>query len=78
LRIKEQETGLTLHVHDDDDDDDDKVTFTYTMPCAVAIVSHKSTKRLAESPQMYTVRYNSQHHSLYVDGVVIFIQNHKQ
>ena len=24
LRIKKQETRLTLHVHDDDDDDDDK------------------------------------------------------
>jgi hypothetical protein len=23
LRIKEEETRLTLHVHDDDDDDDD-------------------------------------------------------
>ena len=25
LRIKEQETHLTLHEHDDDDDDDDKI-----------------------------------------------------
>jgi len=25
LRIKEQETGLTLHEHDDDDDDDDEI-----------------------------------------------------
>ena len=24
LRIKEQETSLTLHEHDDDDDDDDE------------------------------------------------------
>jgi len=27
LRIKEQETRLTLHEHDDDDDDDDDVRF---------------------------------------------------
>jgi hypothetical protein len=25
LRIKEQETRLTLHEHDDDDDDDDEL-----------------------------------------------------
>jgi len=28
LRIKEQETRLTLHEHDDDDDDDDMHNFT--------------------------------------------------
>jgi hypothetical protein len=28
LRIKEQETSLTLHEHDDDDDDDDELNFT--------------------------------------------------
>jgi hypothetical protein len=28
LRIKEQETRLTLHEHDDDDDDDDDI-FVY-------------------------------------------------
>jgi len=27
LRIKEEETRLTLHEHDDDDDDDDEVYY---------------------------------------------------
>jgi len=31
LRIKEQETRLTLHEHDDDDDDDDDDDFDITM-----------------------------------------------
>jgi hypothetical protein len=31
LRIKEQETGLTLHEHDDDDDDDDDRQCTYNV-----------------------------------------------
>jgi len=30
LRIKEQETCLTLHEHDDDDDDDDDDDEKYT------------------------------------------------
>jgi len=37
LRIKEQETRLTLHVHDDDDDDDD-------MPLKLAPVSSAPRK----------------------------------
>jgi len=29
LRVKKQETRLTLHEHDDDDDDDDDVSQPY-------------------------------------------------
>jgi hypothetical protein len=32
LRIKEQETCLTLHEHDDDDDDDGVRDFVYCAP----------------------------------------------
>jgi len=32
LRIKEQETRLTIQEHDDDDDDDDdEVTYSFTL-----------------------------------------------
>jgi len=31
LRIKEQETHLTLQEHDDDDDDDDDVSRVYVL-----------------------------------------------
>ena len=39
LRIKEQETRLTVHEHDDDDDDDDEVrklakTCVWYAPCS--------------------------------------------